>query len=165
MPRFQVQGAGVTMTIESQGEKQLQAFIPGIAGKVDDLSPIWDAYDATLRGHVKGRFRTKGGQREPWPPLARSTIIQKMRINRATAKLLLIRTRALITALTTTGGKHVLIKRKKSMTFGEDEGYGDYHQSPLKPRRRLPRRAFFYIGSKETTKMIGVLRKHVEGAK
>jgi hypothetical protein len=163
MPRFQVQGGGALLTINMQGEKQLAGFIPGIANKIGDLTAIWDEYDALLRGHVKGRFRTKGGQREPWPPLALSTIIAKRKAKAPAAPL--IRTRALITALTQTGGGHVLVKSKKSMTFGEDEGYGDYHQSPLVPRRRLSRRAFFYIGPKETTKMIGILRRHVEGEK
>lgn len=165
MPRFQLKGAGVLLTVNVQGEKQLAAFIPGIADKVGDLSPIWDDYDAILRKHVKGRFATKGGQRLRWPSLAKQTILMKIKRKCPNPKAPLICTRALINALTRSGGDHILIKKRKSMTFGEDTGIGMYHQSALEPRRRLPRRAFFYIGPKETKEMIDVLRKHVEGVK
>lgn len=163
MPRFQHRGAGVLFTVDVQGEKQLSAFIAGIGDKVKDLSPIWDDVDAILRRHVRTRFSTKGGRREPWPPLKSSTVAAKKKAGYPAT--ILVRTGRLKRALIYTGGEHILVKERMSMTFGSDVEYADYHQSPLVPRRRISRRAFFYLGRPETSKIIGRMRKHVEGVK
>lgn len=163
MPRFQHRGAGVLFTVDVQGEKQLSAFIAGIGDKVKDLSPIWNDVDAILRKHVKTRFSTRGGGREPWPPLSPSTLAAKKKAGYPAT--ILVRTGKLKRALTLTGGEHIFSKARLSMTFGADIRYADFHQSPLEPRRRLSRRAFFFIGTKETSQIIGRMRKHVEGVK
>lgn len=106
--------------------------------RAQDVSPAWEALLDWFVEQNQAQFLTRGGRyRDPWPPLAQSTVDQKFRQGWPLDPL--IRTGDLVRSLThrPLAIEHITGREVRA---GTDVSYARFHQTGT---RRMPQRILF----------------------
>lgn len=162
MPSVVKAGKGILFTFEVMGEKQVSAFLSGLAKRVKDFRPVWDEIEVILRKSTQSVFASEGrGGQFKWPPLKPSTILDRIRQGYSPTPML-VRSGRMKRGITQQGGEHIFNKRKLEMDFGTSVPYLIFHQMSreINPGKgKLPRRAVVVIDKKDVSQIIQVIRK------
>lgn len=132
----------MTITLEHNPAalRELKTRIRGMRERAEDLSPAWDALlDWFADENVKQWLSQGARWREPWPPLAASTLREKARLGYPADPL--IRTGRLARSLTVRPLAVETITPSRVIA-GTNVDYAPHHQYGA-PRANLPRRALF----------------------
>lgn len=161
---------GVRITME--GVDVVSRRFKGIAERAADLTPAWpQVLDAILtmtsRAFVSEGASTDAGA---WPPLARTTQLERARKGFGAEHPILRRTNRLMISLIVPGGEMIWLTTPTSAAFGSNVEYFKYHQS-RRPRyvgttpqaRKLPRRAPVLPTQDDKHSIVRVIRLWVTG--
>ncbi len=141
--------AFISLSFRDEG---LQNSLAGIAARAGDLTPVLTDIGESLLLSARDRFDTETDpDGSPWPKLKPRTIKAK-KYRAQTGKP--YRTKADPAAIlkdTFTLRDSIAYRvTSRDLFVGTNRRYGIYHQS-LKPRRRIPRRAFLGLTASDRT--------------
>jgi len=144
------------LSIEVQGDKQLEIALKGVASDLSDFRRAWRPVSDEVYSIVRAQFATEGGRSgNRWPPRAASTLRNITSTNRRGFKSLGLPLRAsdaMFLALTTRGAPSGIYQETEdSLTLGTSLPYARLHQTGT---RRMPARKL-YDPTEDDPKRIG----------
>lgn len=143
----------IVIRFELEGEKQMIRQFRGIAADFKDWKPEFETVGTLLVNTFKDTFETQGRNiGESWPPLAESTLKQKMR--RGYPSDPLIRTGKMREAFVYDAWSFEVI-------VTNPVSYFVYHQSKA-PRKKIPRRVMMKIDQKRKEMIPKIFQKAIE---